>query len=105
MGICFSVMMRLLVTNDRMGAITVHVFQIWDTAGQERFKSLRTPFYRGSDMCLLTFAVDDVPSFKNLETWRKEFVYYADVKADFPFLVVGNKVSDSQKTSCDICAC
>lgn len=43
-------------------------------------------------MCLLTYAVDDPPSFKNLETWRKEFVYYADVKADFPFLVVGNKV-------------
>ena len=67
-------------------------FQIWDTAGQERFKSLRTPFYRGSDMCILTYAVDDPPSFKNLDTWRKEFVYYADVKADFPFLVVGNKV-------------
>ena len=43
-------------------------------------------------MCLLTFAVDDPPSFVNLETWRKEFTYYADVKADFPFLVVGNKV-------------
>lgn len=66
--------------------------QIWDTAGQERFKSLRTPFYRGSDMCLLTFSIDDPPSFKNLDLWRKEFVYYADVKADFPFLVVGNKV-------------
>ncbi|KAK3879246.1 hypothetical protein Pcinc_016169 [Petrolisthes cinctipes] len=69
-----------------------YTLQIWDTAGQERFKSLRTPFYRGSDMCLLTYAVDDPPSFKNLETWRKEFVYYADVKADFPFLVVGNKI-------------
>ncbi|XP_042208655.1 ras-related protein Rab-9A-like [Homarus americanus] len=66
--------------------------QIWDTAGQERFKSLRTPFYRGSDMCLLTFSVEDPSSFQNLDTWRKEFVYYADVKADFPFLVVGNKI-------------
>lgn len=47
-------------------------------------------------MCLLTFSIDDPPSFKNLETWRKEFVYYADVKADFPFLVVGNKVKLSR---------
>lgn len=47
-------------------------------------------------MCLLTFSIDDPPSFKNLETWRKEFVYYADVKADFPFLVVGNKVKMSK---------
>lgn len=72
--------------------IAICFLQIWDTAGQERFKSLRTPFYRGSDMCLLTFALDDHKSFENLETWRKEFIYYADVKADFPFMVVGNKV-------------
>lgn len=68
--------------------------QIWDTAGQERFKSLRTPFYRGSDICLLTYSIDDRTSFRNLAVWRNEFLYYADVKegATFPFLVVGNKV-------------
>uniref|UniRef100_A0A6A7G8T1 small monomeric GTPase n=1 Tax=Hirondellea gigas TaxID=1518452 RepID=A0A6A7G8T1_9CRUS len=70
----------------------IYTLQIWDTAGQERFKSLRTPFYRGSDMCLLTFALDDAKSFQNLDAWRKEFIYYADVKADFPFMVVGNKM-------------
>ncbi|XP_013390253.1 ras-related protein Rab-9A [Lingula anatina] len=71
-----------------------YTMQIWDTAGQERFKSLRTPFYRGADCCLLTFAVDDVQSFKNLAMWMKEFLYYADVQdADsFPFVVLGNKV-------------
>ena len=68
--------------------------QIWDTAGQERFKSLRTPFYRGADCCLLTFAVDDVQSFKNLSMWKKEFLYYADIQDgnSFPFVVLGNKV-------------
>ena len=68
--------------------------QIWDTAGQERFKSLRTPFYRGADCCLLTFAVDDVQSFKNLTMWKKEFLYYADIQDgnSFPFVVLGNKV-------------
>ncbi len=76
------------VENDR------YTLQIWDTAGQERFKSLRTPFYRGSDCCLLTFAVDDVQSFQNLGMWKKEFLYYADVKEpdNFPFIVIGNKV-------------
>uniref|UniRef100_A0A1A8CHQ7 Anoctamin 10b n=1 Tax=Nothobranchius kadleci TaxID=1051664 RepID=A0A1A8CHQ7_NOTKA len=34
--------------------------QIWDTAGQERFRSLRTPFYRGSDCCLLFLALGDM---------------------------------------------
>ena len=70
-----------------------YTLQIWDTAGQERFKSLRTPFYRGSDCCLLTFAIDDAQSFQNIAMWKKEFLYYADVKDpdSFPFVVLGNK--------------
>lgn len=73
--------------------------QIWDTAGQERFKSLRTPFYRGSDICLLVFAVDDRQSLDNLSQWKKEFLYYADVKdpENFPFLVLGNKVDVTER--------
>ncbi|XP_047658002.1 ras-related protein Rab-9B isoform X1 [Tachysurus fulvidraco] len=68
--------------------------QIWDTAGQERFRSLRTPFYRGADCCLLTFAVDDAQSFHNLSAWKQEFVRYSDVREPerFPFVVLGNKV-------------
>ena len=70
-----------------------YTLQIWDTAGQERFKSLRTPFYRGTDCCLLTFALDDAQSFQNIAMWKKEFLYYADVKDpdEFPFVVLGNK--------------
>ncbi|MFT7808062.1 ras-related protein Rab-9A [Arapaima gigas] len=73
--------------------------QIWDTAGQERFRSLRTPFYRGSDCCLLTFSVDDNQSFLNLANWKKEFIYYADVKEpeSFPFVVLGNKVDVTER--------
>ncbi|CAG5131945.1 unnamed protein product [Candidula unifasciata] len=71
-----------------------YTMQIWDTAGQERFKSLRTPFYRGADICLLTFAVDDRKSFENLPMWKREFLYYADIKegSPFPFIIIGNKV-------------
>lgn len=71
-----------------------YTMQIWDTAGQERFKSLRTPFYRGADCCLLTFAVDDIQSFKNLAMWKKEFLYYADIQDgnNFPFVILGNKI-------------
>ena len=71
-----------------------YTMQIWDTAGQERFKSLRTPFYRGADCCLLTFAVDDMQSFKNLSMWKKEFLYYADIEDgnNFPFVILANKI-------------
>ncbi|CAL8282649.1 ras-related protein Rab-9A [Gadus morhua] len=73
--------------------------QIWDTAGQERFRSLRTPFYRGSDCCLLTFSLDDGQSFVNLANWKKEFAYYADVRDPdrFPFVVLGNKVDAPER--------
>lgn len=69
-----------------------YTLQIWDTAGQERFKALRTPFYRGSDICLLAYAIDDLASFKGLAQWREEFIKYADITSNqFPFIVVGNK--------------
>ncbi|CAH2100301.1 unnamed protein product [Euphydryas editha] len=78
----------------------VTVFQIWDTAGQERFKSLRTPFYRGTDICILAYAIDDRSSFNNIKTWLNEFLHYAGVKngiEKFPFIVVGNKSDVSSK--------
>ncbi|KAK3099493.1 hypothetical protein FSP39_005266, partial [Pinctada imbricata] len=77
--------------------------QIWDTAGQERFKSLRTPFYRGADCCLLTFAVDDFQSFKNLSMWKKEFLYYADIQDGntFPFVIIGNKIDVENRSVSD----
>lgn len=69
------------------------MFQIWDTAGQERFRTLRTPFYRGTDICLLTFAVDDIQSFRNVDSWKKEFIKYSrTTDVNFPFLVVATKV-------------
>uniref|UniRef100_T1H0W2 Uncharacterized protein n=1 Tax=Megaselia scalaris TaxID=36166 RepID=T1H0W2_MEGSC len=69
-----------------------YTLQIWDTAGQERFRALRTPFYRGSDICLLCFALNDSSSFRTLGQWKDEFLKYADIKSEqFPFIVVGNK--------------
>ncbi|KAL3316091.1 hypothetical protein Ciccas_005262 [Cichlidogyrus casuarinus] len=67
--------------------------QIWDTAGQERYRSLRTPFYRGCDICILTFSLDNEESFKNVDMWFSEFYNYAnlDPNQPFPFIVVGNK--------------
>jgi small GTP-binding protein len=72
----------------------VCTLQIWDTAGQERFKSLRTPFYRGADCCLLTFDVNDADSFSAIPMWREEFLHYADVRDEdkFSFILIGNKV-------------
>lgn len=74
------------------------MFQIWDTAGQERFRTLRTPFYRGTDICLLTFAVDDIQSFRNVDSWKNEFIKYSrTTDINFPFIVVATKVISLKK--------
>ncbi|XP_059489135.1 ras-related protein Rab-9A-like isoform X2 [Neocloeon triangulifer] len=69
-----------------------YTLQIWDTAGQEKFRSLRTPFYRGADLCMLTYSLIDRHSFQNLSYWRKEFLFHARPKDNFPFIVVGTKL-------------
>ncbi|EGD82786.1 small GTP binding protein Rab9 [Salpingoeca rosetta] len=76
----------------RVGSEAI-TMQIWDTAGQERFRSLRTPFYRGADCCMLTFDLTDPNSFNNINMWRDEFLKHASVDdvAAFPFLLLGNK--------------
>merc|ERR1712147_378899 len=68
--------------------------QIWDTAGQERFQSLGVAFYRGADCCVLVYDVTAPTTFKNLESWRDEFLIQASPRdpENFPFVVIGNKV-------------
>lgn len=77
-----------------------------DTAGQERFQSLRGNFYRGTNVCLLTFGLDSIASFCNLTTWRAEFMAYSDIprNAEFPFVVVGNKadIPENRRAVSDI---
>jgi len=69
------------------------LLQIWDTAGQERFRALAAPFYRGANICVLVFDVNDKMTFDAVEQWRDEFLHHADVEEQqsFPFLLLGNK--------------
>lgn len=63
-------------------------------AGQERFQSLGVAFYRGADCCVLVFDVTAPNTFKNLDSWRDEFLIQASPRdpEHFPFVVLGNKV-------------
>ena len=66
----------------------------WTCSGQERFQSLGVAFYRGADCCVLVYDVTSAQSFKNLESWRDEFLIQASPRdpENFPFVVLGNKV-------------
>jgi Ras-related protein Rab-7A len=76
----------------------VVTLQVWDTAGQERFQSLGTAFYRGADACVLVYDVTNEESFKQIETWRSNFLDQASPQntGDFPFLLLGNKTDLTQ---------
>jgi len=77
------------------------LLQIWDTAGQERFRSLAAPFYRGAQICVLVFDVNEKHTFDAVESWREEFLHHADVEdqESFPFLLLGNKKDLGDKVS------
>lgn len=72
----------------------VVTMQIWDTAGQERFQSLGVAFYRGADCCVLVYDTTAPNTFKNLDSWRDEFLIQASPRDPdhFPFVVLGNKI-------------
>jgi len=55
---------------------------------------LGVAFYRGADCCVLVYDVTSPSSFKNLESWRDEFLIQASPRdpENFPFVVIGNKV-------------
>jgi len=63
--------------------------QLWDTGGQERFSSIRPMYYRGSLGTILVFDLTNSASFEHLPQWIEEV--RANIKADIPVLLVGNK--------------
>ena len=75
--------------------------QIWDTAGQEKFQStLSTPFYKGSEGCIIVYDITNIETFNNLSNWKEEFLKFCLPKMpdQFPFLIIGNKVdNDSER--------
>lgn len=74
--------------------LLIFYFIFFRFKGQERFQSLGVAFYRGADCCVLVFDVTAPNTFKNLDSWRDEFLIQASPRdpEHFPFVVLGNKV-------------
>ena len=72
--------------------------EIWDTAGQERYDSLLPMYYRGANVILLIFSLNDPVSFNNLRTrWLKTAENHT---LDPLVFIIGNK-SDLQQRVTD----
>ena len=63
--------------------------QIWDTAGQERFRTITTPYYRGSQGFIVVYDVTNRESFNHVEMWIDRIKLYAS--SEVSILLVGNK--------------
>ena len=48
--------------------------QIWDSAGKQRYRDLGSVFYRGSDIVVFMYDVNDEKSLLNIELWIKNFL-------------------------------
>ena len=72
--------------------------EIWDTAGQERYDSLLPMYYRGANVILLIFSLNDPISFNNLHTrWLQTAENHT---VDPLVFIIGNK-SDLQQRVAD----
>lgn len=45
---------------------------LWDTAGQEEFDAITKAYYRGAQLCVLTFSTVDRASFLAVRHWKKK---------------------------------
>ena len=69
--------------------------EIWDTAGQERYDSLLPMYYRGANVLLLVFNLNDPISFNNLRTrWLQTAENHT---LDPLVFIIGNKSDLEQR--------
>ena len=63
--------------------------EIWDTAGQERYDSLLPMYYRGANIILFVFDLNNANSFSNLRTRWLDIINQSGMNSIF--FLVGNK--------------
>ncbi|XP_029026944.1 ras-related protein Rab-34a isoform X2 [Betta splendens] len=61
--------------------------QLWDTAGQERFKCIASTYYRGAQVVIIVFDVNDVASLDHVRQWLEDALKENDPTAVQLFLV------------------
>jgi len=63
--------------------------ELWDSPGQEKYKSITENFYKGSQLIVLVYTVDDKNTFENIQSWVNEV---KEKNENAKFLLVGNKL-------------
>lgn len=66
-----------------------HAIDIWDTAGQERYLSLAPIYYRGADVLLLAYDMNELETLDRLEHYIKKAINESYKK--FGCIIIGCK--------------
>lgn len=61
--------------------------QLWDTSGQERYKCIASTYYRGAQVVIIAFDVNNIGSLSHVKQWLKDSLQYNDPTAVQLFLV------------------
>ncbi|XP_036005421.1 ras-related protein Rab-34a [Fundulus heteroclitus] len=61
--------------------------QLWDTAGQERFKCIASTYYRGAQVVIIAFDVNDIASLSHTRQWLEDALRENDPTSVQLFLV------------------
>jgi small GTP-binding protein len=71
-----------------VGKTEVHV-QIWDTAGQERYRGMMPMYFRGAQVALVVYSIDNEASFDAVDEWVIGVTDHAEPSCII--FLVGNK--------------
>lgn len=61
--------------------------QLWDTSGQERYKCIASTYYRGAQVVIIVFDVNNIRSFSHVRQWQENSLAGSDPTAVQLFLV------------------
>lgn len=61
--------------------------QLWDTSGQERYKCVASTYYRGAQVMIIAFDVNNIGSFSHVRQWLEDLLGDSDPTAVLLFLV------------------
>ena len=64
--------------------------QIWDTAGQEKFDSIVSNYYKGTEVGIFIYSIDQAESFRNVQTWFKK-MKENNTGENSKYILLGNK--------------
>jgi GTPase KRas protein len=67
------------------------LLDILDTAGQEEYSAMRDQYMRTGEGFLIVFAIDNMKSFEDIDSYRGQIRRVKDAD-DIPMLLVGNKI-------------